>query len=106
MTILELHGRITESGELEVQLPAGLPPGDVTVRVEVPNVATDWEHQSWTDEEIQELTARKHKTFKELVDWLDANPPTEPWGGLQDDEDAADYIHRIRHQTSFNLGDE
>jgi hypothetical protein len=35
MTVIELNGRITESGELEIDLPEGLPPGEVRVRIEL-----------------------------------------------------------------------
>ena len=35
MTVIELRGRINESGELEVELPDGLPAGEVRVRIEL-----------------------------------------------------------------------
>lgn len=40
MTTLELQGRITENGQLEIQLPTGLPAGEVTVRIDVPGAKT------------------------------------------------------------------
>ncbi|MDX1992336.1 MAG: hypothetical protein SF029_08105 [bacterium] len=33
MVTLHLKGRITESGRLEVDLPQGTPPGEVTVKI-------------------------------------------------------------------------
>ncbi len=36
MATIELHGRISEEGKLEVDLPQGLPAGDVKVTIEVP----------------------------------------------------------------------
>lgn len=45
------------------------------------------------------LSGLPRMTPAELVAWLDANPPTEPWGDLRDDEDAAEYVHRMRHNT-------
>jgi hypothetical protein len=33
MAIIELVGRITEAGELEVELPADLPPGEVQITI-------------------------------------------------------------------------
>ena len=104
MVTLKLPGRITESGELEVELPKGLPAVDVTVSIDFPAEGeSDWERQPWTDDEIQELMTPKRKTFKEMVEWLDANPPTEPWGDLRDDEDAAEYVHRMRRQSTIQL---
>ena len=42
-------------------------------------------------------TPAQKKSFAELAAWLEANPPEEPWGDLDADEDAADYVHRMRH---------
>jgi hypothetical protein len=103
MTTLELRGRINEQGELEIELPTGLPRGEVTVRIDVPGESASWEHQSWTEEEIRELMSPKRKTFRELVEWLDANPPTDSWADLRDNEDGADYIHRMRRQSGIVL---
>jgi hypothetical protein len=36
MATIELHGRINEAGKLEVDLPEGLPAGDVKVTLELP----------------------------------------------------------------------
>ena len=49
MEIIELSGRITQEGKLEVDLPAGLPPGEVRVRIE-PAAG-----EPLTDEEIERL---------------------------------------------------
>ena len=86
-----------------MNLPPGLPPGKVTVHLDVPEQASDWENQPWTDEEINELLSLKPMPMKDFLAWLDANPPTEPWGGLRDDEDAAEYVHRLRRQSAFIL---
>ncbi len=51
MTIIELRGRINERGEREVRLPAGLPPGDVQVRIEVAAPEPPQDEAPWTDEE-------------------------------------------------------
>lgn len=103
MTTLDLHGRITENGSLEVQLPAGLPPGEVTVHIDLPSAASDWEEQPWTDKELQELLHPKPSSFAQLLAWLDTNLPTQPWTDLKDDEDAAEYVHKLRRQSSFTL---
>jgi hypothetical protein len=34
MTIIEVRGRINEHGQLEIELPEGLPPGEVRVLIE------------------------------------------------------------------------
>lgn len=96
MTTLELQGQITENGDLEIQFPAGLPAGKVTVRIEMPEHQTDADNQSWTDEEIQEMMRPRRKTMKELTAWLDANPPTEEWGGMKPEDDPSEFIHNLR----------
>jgi hypothetical protein len=75
MTTLELRGRITETGVLEIQLPPGLPSGDVKVYIEIPG---RWEESPWTDEEIRELT--KPLSREEFIHWLDTHPAEEEWG--------------------------
>src|SRR5258707_7843270 len=102
MTTLELRGRITEEGDLEIRLPAGLPAGEVTVRIDVPTM-NDWEQQPRTDEEINEMIQPKRSSFKEMVEWLESNPPVELWGELGESEDAAEYVHKMSHQTHFTL---
>src|SRR5258708_17540675 len=77
MTTLELQGRITESGNLEVQLPAGLPAGEVTIRIEVPDHESDWENQPWTEEELRELMKPNPKTGAEIAAMLDKMEPIE-----------------------------
>lgn len=64
---------------------------------------THWKQQTWTDEEIQGLMNQKPMSREDFVAWLDANPPTEPWGDLADDEDTGEYIHRMRRQSSVAL---
>lgn len=76
---------------------------DFVHRLARPEGEADWEHQPWTDDELRELMTPKRKTFKEMVEWLDSNPPTEPWGDLRDDEDAAEYVHRMRRQSMIQL---
>lgn len=47
--------------------------------------------------------ASERMTFKELAAWLNTHPPVEPWGDLKDDEDAAEYVHRMRRQSTVWL---
>jgi hypothetical protein len=94
MVALELRGRITEAGTLDVQLPAGLPAGEVTVRIEM---------QPWTKEELRTLIQPKRTTMKEMIDWVLSNPPGAAWGDLKDDEDVGEHIHQLRRQSSIDL---
>lgn len=70
--ILELRGRINELGELEIELPGDLPPGDVRVVIE--QLTT-----TWTDEEIAEATQIKPVTGAEIV----ASGLTGGWEDMQ-----------------------
>ena len=68
MVLIHLKGRVTESGQLDVQLPPGIPAGEVDVTLEVAN--TDdlpWELRPWTDEELAELLKTEPKTGAEIV---------------------------------------
>jgi hypothetical protein len=50
---------------------------------------------TWTDEEVQAMLNQPPMTLTELVEWLRSTTPPEPWGDLRDDEDAAEYVHRM-----------
>jgi hypothetical protein len=53
---IEIKGRINEAGRLEIDLPEGLPPGAVTVKIEMLEVdESAWEAVPWTEEEIAEM---------------------------------------------------
>jgi hypothetical protein len=75
MAVLELRGRITKKGKLKVQLPEGLPAGEVTVRIEVP--VTDWADQPWTEEEIHEMMKPQPKTGAEIAAMIEQMGPIE-----------------------------
>lgn len=92
MTTLELKGRITPHGTLEVEIPPGVPAGEVTVRIDVPD------ETPWTEDEIRDMLTPKRKTMQEVLAWLDAHSPTEEWGGMSPDDDPAEFIHRLRHR--------
>lgn len=69
MVTIKLTGHITENGQLELELPEGLPPGEVQITIEVPVVADEipWEERPWTDEEIQEMMKIEPKTGAEIA---------------------------------------
>jgi len=102
MTTVDLRGRITEDGALEVRLPAGLLPGDVLVRLRIPDHETGPEVPR-TDEEVQRLMSRPPMSRDEFLAWLAATPPDESWGDLANDEDAAEYVHERRRQSAVIL---
>lgn len=77
MTTLDLSGRINEAGELEVNLPTGLPTGNVRVRIYVPDKdisEVPWEQRLLTEEELREaLTFGRAQTGAEVVAQLEQN---------------------------------
>jgi len=54
-TVLHVKGYITEDGQLKVELPPGLQPGEVEVTIAVPEAETPWEERPLTDEEIKAM---------------------------------------------------
>jgi hypothetical protein len=75
MVAVRLTGYITESGELKIALPEGLPPGEVQVTIEVPVS----EETTWTDEEIREMTRIEPKTGAEIVADIKAGLIGDSW---------------------------
>jgi len=88
MTIIQLTGHITEDGKLEVELPSGLPPGEVEVTLRVETQAKtetidEDDDTPLTDEEIAELLIPKpvpahliktggweHMGIEDSVEWV------------------------------------
>ena len=73
---IELVGRIGENGQLEIKLPAGLPPGTVVhVSIEPtdPDQAWFWtpEWQAKERRVDQEAAAGHYKDFANMDDFLD-----------------------------------
>jgi len=85
MTI-ELHGRITEQGRLEIELPAGLPTGEARVTIEIPT-------PDWTAEEIAEALKVQPLTGAEIV-------AAGLTGGWKDEvaEGGAEWVERTRRE--------
>jgi hypothetical protein len=61
MNIIELTGRINQEGKLEVDLPEGLPPGEVRVRIERTEI------EPLTEEEVERLMRTEPLTGAEIV---------------------------------------
>lgn len=98
MVTLHLTGRITETGELEIKLPEGLPAGEVQVTVEMPAEAAaeiPWEERPWTDEEIREMMHFEAKTGAEIARMI-----KEEGGGWEDMgiTDSAEWVDELRRK--------
>jgi hypothetical protein len=99
MVTIHLTGRITETGELEIKLPEGLPAGEVQVTVELPaEVKPDelpWEERPWTEEEIQEMMHFEPKTAAEIAQRI-----KEEGGGWEDlgITDSAAWVEEVRRR--------
>ena len=86
MATIHLHGKITEQGQLEVELPAGLPAGEACVTIEVP--AADW-----TADEIAEALKIQPLTGAQMI----AAGVTGGWAGEMD-ETGTGWVERQRRQ--------
>ncbi|MHB8627911.1 MAG: hypothetical protein ACYDBJ_10855 [Aggregatilineales bacterium] len=81
MTILELTGQINEKGELEANLPEGLPVGEVQITIELPDEAP------LTDEEVAELLRppERYPTGAEIVAAMKSRElDTSAWADVGD----------------------
>jgi hypothetical protein len=61
MQTIHLRGRITEAGGLDLELPAGLPPGDARVTIEIPS------EREWTAAELEQALVTVPLTGAEIV---------------------------------------
>lgn len=70
MGAIHLKGRITESGKLEIELPANIPPGTVHVTIEAidPDQAWFWteEWQSGEKQADEDIAAGRYKAFNDM----------------------------------------
>lgn len=79
MPTIRLRGRITEEGELDLDLPAGLPPGEARITIEIPI------EPGWTSDELDRALEIIPLTGAEIVEggftggWADR--------GISDGED-------------------
>jgi len=102
MTVIELWGRISEAGKLEVDLPSGLPPGEVKVMIEVPIENQEasklpWEERPWTEEEIRELlTFRPAESGAEIVAML---TETDGWWKDLNITDSVAWVQELRRKS-------
>ena len=84
MATIELQGRITEKGQLEVELPAGLPAGEARITIEIPMAG-------WSSQELAEALRIEPLTGAEMI----AAGLTGGWEGAGI-EDGAEWVDRQR----------
>lgn len=61
MTTIQVSGRITEAGELEIKLPEGLPPGEARITIEISP------REAWSQEELERALRVEPMTGSEIV---------------------------------------
>jgi hypothetical protein len=83
MVLIHLTGKITENGKLEVDLPEGLPPGDVQITLEMPTEEEiPWEERPWTDEELADMLKTEPKTGAEIAAEIEAGLLGGGWSDI------------------------
>jgi hypothetical protein len=93
MTTIHLKGRITGSGELDVDLPEGLPPGDARITIEIPV------NREWTAQELDDLLKTAPMTGAEIV-------KAGLLGGWADESigDSEAWVEELRRKRREQLG--
>lgn len=88
MTMIHLNGRITETGELELDLPSGLPPGEARITIEIPTEG------GWTPEGIDEALRIIPMTGAQIVE-------AGLLGGWEDEgiTDGAEWVEEQRRKA-------
>jgi hypothetical protein len=59
--VIELNGRITEEGELKLDLPSGLPAGEARITIEIPS------DTEWTSADLDRVLQTAPMTGAEIV---------------------------------------
>lgn len=91
-----LKGYITESGELKIELPVGLPVGEVQVSIQVtaPEPPTD---ETWTEAELEDLPNFKAKTGAEIIAFLEE---TDGWWHDDSITDGQAWVEEQRRKAA------
>lgn len=101
MVMIHLQGRITEAGELDVQLPDGLPAGEVQVTIEVSSPEDfPWELRPWTEEELTEMVKVEPKTGAEIAAEIRAGLIGEGWSHIT--VSGAEWVEEFRRKQQEN----
>ena len=92
MVTVHLTGEITESGELSIDLPEGLPPGKVEVVIAFPE-------QGWADDDLAALLKPEPMTGQEIV-------AAGLTGGWKDEgiSDGAEWVQEQRQRRKEQRG--
>lgn len=98
MVALHLKGLITEDGQLKVDLPEGITPGEVDITVELAPENVPWELRPWTKEELAELMKPDIKTGAEIVAMLQ-EMGSEGWDHITD---GAEWVREQRRKSAEN----
>jgi hypothetical protein len=98
MTLIQLTGKINDQGQLEVELPEGLPLGEVHVTLEIPtsNDEVPWEERPWTDEELEELLKVTPKKGSEIAAEIEAGLLGDGWSHIK--VSGAEWVEEQRRQ--------
>ena len=85
MTLIQLTGKINNRGQLELELPEGLPSGKVHVTLEITPAVDDltWEERPWTDEELEALLKVEPKTGMEIAAEIQAGMLGDGWSHIK-----------------------
>ncbi|HYU32580.1 MAG TPA: hypothetical protein VEW48_10495 [Thermoanaerobaculia bacterium] len=87
MPTISLNGRITEKGELDLELPAGLPPGEARITIEIPI------EPGWTPAELDRALEVVPLTGAEIV----RGGFTGSWAD-QEISDGEGWVRERRHR--------
>ena len=103
MVTVHLKGRITENGKLEVELPEGLPEGEVQVTIEVvSDEDLPWELRPWTEEELAELMRVEPKTGAEIVAEIEVGLIGDGWSHVK--VSGAEWVEEQRRKRKERRG--
>jgi hypothetical protein len=99
MVMIQLEGRVTETGELSVVIPKGFPSGKVRVIIETEGVSPINEPNSqpiFTEAELANLLVVEPKTGAEIVAAIQAGLLDEGWHDL--DLTGEEWVENQRRQ--------
>jgi len=90
-----LKGFITENGELEIELPQGIPAGEVEVTIQ-PRMAATQEDEAWTGDELNDLFKFEAKSGAEVIAFLEE---TNGWWD-EDTPDGLTWVEEVRRKEA------
>ena len=102
MTLIQLTGKINDQGQLELELPEGLPSGEVhvTLEIEPDNNDIPWEDLPWTDEELEALLKVEPKTGAEIATEIQSGMLGDGWSHIK--VSGAEWVEEQRRKWQEN----